>query len=405
MTYYIGDVIKDEKLLIARTPEEFEKTGVTVKTRTGVEEIDPNKGKVRLNNGSNLPYDTLVLATGSNVFLPDIPGIHEEGVFKLKDLRDGIDIKTYIKEKQCGSDKCRKAIILGAGFIAMEMCEALRNLGLETSVVYRGELPIRRWDAEFSKLLLGKLTENNVEFITHRMPVAIEKKGKKPGLCLITNDGEMDADIIIFALGVKSNTALAEQIGLKIGNTGAVMVDYSQRTSREEIYAVGDCCGVYHRIKQQWVHMPLGDIANKQGRVAGANIGGHAMTFPGIVGAQSFKVFDLEVAKTGIDEWEAEQFGFHPVSTIIWGTPSARSMSKGKKLGLKMVANKSTGKLLGAQAVGEGGAVTKINTLSACLWSGMNLDEIGYIDLAYSPSFGGAWDPIQIAAQMLRKML
>lgn len=405
MTYYIGDVIKDEKLLIARTPEEFEKTGVTVKTRTGVEEIDPNKGKVRLNNGSNLPYDTLVLATGSNVFLPDIPGIHEEGVFKLKDLRDGIDIKTYIKEKQCGSDKCRKAIILGAGFIAMEMCEALRNLGLETSVVYRGELPIRRWDAEFSKLLLGKLTENNVEFITHRMPVAIEKKEKKPGLCLITNDGEMDADIIIFALGVKSNTALAEQIGLKIGNTGAVMVDYSQRTSREEIYAVGDCCGVYHRIKQQWVHMPLGDIANKQGRVAGANIGGHAMTFPGIVGAQSFKVFDLEVAKTGIDEWEAEQFGFHPVSTIIWGTPSARSMSKGKKLGLKMVANKSTGKLLGAQAVGEGGAVTKINTLSACLWSGMNLDEIGYIDLAYSPSFGGAWDPIQIAAQMLRKML
>jgi NADPH-dependent 2,4-dienoyl-CoA reductase/sulfur reductase-like enzyme len=405
MTYYIGDVIKDEKLLIARTPEEFEKTGVTVKTRTGVEEIDPNKGKVRLNNGTNLPYDTLVLATGSNVFLPDIPGIHEEGVFKLKDLRDGIDIKTYIKEKQCGSDKCRKAIILGAGFIAMEMCEALRNLGLETSVVYRGELPIRRWDAEFSKLLLGKLTENNVEFITHRMPVAIEKKGKKPGLRLITNDGEIDADIIIFALGVKSNIALAEQIGLKIGNTGAVMVDYSQRTSREEIYAVGDCCGVYHRIKQQWVHMPLGDIANKQGRVAGANIGGHAMTFPGIVGAQSFKVFDLEVAKTGIDEWEAEQFGFHPVSTIIWGTPSARSMSKGKKLGLKMVANKSTGKLLGAQAVGEGGAVTKINTLSACLWSGMNLDEIGYIDLAYSPSFGGAWDPIQIAAQMLRKML
>jgi len=405
MTYYIGDVIKDEKLLIARTPEAFEKTGVTVKTRTGVEGIDPDQGKVRLNNGTNLPYDTLVLATGSNVFLPDIPGIKEEGVFKLKDLRDGIDIKTYIKEKQCGSDRCRKAIILGAGFIAMEMCEALRNLGLETSVVYRGELPIRRWDAEFSKLLLGKLTEHNVEFITHRMPVAIEKKENKPGLCLITNDGEIEADIIIFALGVKSNIALAEQIGLKIGNTGAVMVDYSQRTSREEIYAVGDCCGVYHRIKQQWVHMPLGDIANKQGRVAGANIGGHAMTFPGIVGAQSFKVFDLEVAKTGIDEWEAEQFGFHPVSTIIWGTPSARSMSKGKKLGLKMVANKSTGKLLGAQAIGEGGAVTKINTLSACLWSGMNLDEIGYIDLAYSPSFGGAWDPIQIAAQMLRKML
>jgi len=405
MTYYIGDVIKDEKLLIARTPEAFEKTGVTVKTRTGVEEIDLDRGNVRLDNGTNLPYDILVLATGSNVFLPDIPGIKEKGVFKLKDLRDGIDIKTYIKEKQCGSDRCRKAIIVGAGFIAMEMCEAMRNLGLETSVVYRGDLPVRRWDNEFSKLVLGKLAENEVNFIPHTMPVAIEKMKNKHSLRLITDNGEMESDIIIFALGVQSNIALAEQIGLKIGNTGAVMVDYSQRTSREEIYAVGDCCGVYHRIKQQWVHMPLGDIANKQGRVAGANIGGHAMTFPGIVGAQSFKIFDLEVAKTGIDEGEAEQFGFHPVSTIIWGTPSARSMSKGKKLGLKMVANKSTGKLLGAQAIGEGGAVTKINTLSACLWSGMTLDEVGYIDLAYSPPFGGAWDPIQVAAQILRRKL
>ncbi|MBN2515825.1 MAG: FAD-dependent oxidoreductase, partial [Deltaproteobacteria bacterium] len=272
MTYYIGDVIKDEKLLIARTPEAFEKTGVTVKTRTGVEAIDPGKGEVRLDNGANLPYDILVLATGSKVFLPDMPGIHEEGVFKLKDLRDGINIKSYIQNKQCGSDKCRKAVILGAGFIAMELCEAMRNLGLETSVVYRGELPIKRWDNEFSKLVLGKLTENEVDFIPNTLPVAIEKKKNKPGLRLITDDGEMEADIIIFATGVKSNIALAEQIGLKIGNTGAIMVDYSQRTSREEIYAVGDCCGVYHRIKQQWVHMPLGDIANKQGRVAGANI-------------------------------------------------------------------------------------------------------------------------------------
>jgi NADPH-dependent 2,4-dienoyl-CoA reductase/sulfur reductase-like enzyme len=264
MTYYIGDVIKDEKMLIARTPETFEKTGVTVKTRTGVEEIDSEKGTVRLDNGTHLPYDVLVMATGSKVFLPDIPGVHEEGVFKLKDLRDGINIKTYIKEKQCGSDKCRKAIILGAGFIAMEMCEAMRNLGLETSVVYRGDLPIKQWDDEFSKIVLKTLTENDVIFIPHKMPVAIEKRKNKPGLRLFTNDGEMDTDIIIIAMGVKANTLLAEQVGLKIGNTGAIMVDYSQRTSREEIYAVGDCCGVYHRIKQQWVHMPLGDIANKQ---------------------------------------------------------------------------------------------------------------------------------------------
>jgi len=405
MTYYIGDVIKDETRLIARTPEQFEKSGVKVRLKTGAEEIDTEKGEVRLDNGERLPYDSLVMGTGSKVFLPDIPGIYEEGVFKLKNLRDGINIKTYIKERQCGSDKCRKAIILGAGFIAMEMSEAMRNLGLETRVVYRGELPVKKWDPEFSRVILEELTKNQVDFVPNKTPVAIERQGKESNLRLITNDGEMEADIIIIAMGVRPNVTLAEQTGLKIGNTGAIMVDFSQRTSQEEIYAVGDCCGVYHRISRKWIYMPLGDIANKQGRVAGGNIGGYPMSFPGIVGAQSFKVFDLEVATTGVDESEAEKSGCHPVSTIIWSTPSARSLSKGRKLGLKLIANKSTGKLLGAQAVGEGGAVTKINALSVCLWSGMNIDEIGYMDLAYSPSFGGAWDPIQTAAQVLKKNL
>jgi len=405
MTYYIGDVIKDERILIVRTPEQFEKTGIRVRVRTTVEEIDPDKGVVRLSDGDTLAYDTLVMATGSKVNIPDIPGVRQEGVFKLKDLRDALDIKAYIKDKQCGHGRCRKAIILGAGFIAMELSEAMKNLGLETSIVYRGELPVKRWDEEFSKIVLDKLTSNAIDFVPHRLPVAIEANGRESTLRLITDNGEMEADIIVFALGVTSNISLAEQIGLKIGNTNAIMVDLSQRTSRDEIYAVGDCCGVYHRIKHQWVHMPLGDIANKQGRIAGANISGHSMTFPGVVGAQSFKLFDLEVATTGIDEWEAKAMGLHPISTIIWGTPSARSMSKGRKVGLKMVADKSTGKLLGAQSVGEGGAVAKINTLSACLWGGMTLDDVGYIDLAYSPPFGGPWDPIQVVAQILRKQM
>ena len=400
MPYYIGDVIQDEKKMIARTPEQFGKTGVNVKLNTRVEEIDTEKGVVRLSNDETMPYDTLVMGTGSDVFLPDIPGLDLEGVFKLKNLTDAIRIKSYIKEKGC-----RKAIILGAGFIAMEMSEALTNLGLETKVVYRGELPVKKWDPEFSKMILEELNENRVCFIPHRTPVAIEKGGTESSLRLITNDGEIEADLILCALGVKPNTKLAEEIGLQLGKTGAVKVNFSQLTSREEVYAVGDCCEVFHRVSGDWVYMPLGDVANKQGRVAGHNIGNYPMTFPGIVGAQSFKIFGLEVAATGIDERGAARSGYHPVSTIISGTPIAKSMSKGQKLGLKLIADKYSGKLLGAQAVGQGGAVSRINTLSACLWSGMNLDEIGYIDLAYSPPFGGAWDPIQIAAQSLRRKL
>ncbi|MCD6487253.1 MAG: FAD-dependent oxidoreductase [Syntrophobacterales bacterium] len=398
MPYYIGDVIKDPKKLIARTPEKFEETGIRVRLDTRVEGIEADRGEVLLANGEGLPYDLLVMGTGAEATLPDIPGTTREGVFTLKNLRDGINIREYIKD-----NSCRRAVIVGAGFIAMEMSEALRNIGLETSIVYRGELPVRKWDPVFSGVVLEELTGNGVSFVAHNSPVAVEKGAR--GLCLVTSEGEIETDIIIFALGVKPNTRLAREAGLTTGKSGAISVDSSQHTSREEIFAVGDCCESYNRMSKKWVYTPLGDMANKQGRVAGRNIAGYPMVFPGIVGAQSFKMFGLEVAMTGLDEKEAEKSGYSPAGNIIWGSPVARSMNRGQKLGLKLIADRDSGRLLGAQAVGQSGAVSRINTLSACLWSGMELDEIGYMDLAYSPSFSGAWDMIHTAAQILEKKL
>jgi NADPH-dependent 2,4-dienoyl-CoA reductase/sulfur reductase-like enzyme len=400
MPYYIGDVIGDWKRLIARTPEKFEETGVKVRLNTRVREIDTGKGEVRLENSETLPYDELVLATGATATMLDIPGTDMEGVFVLKTLRDGINIKNYINEKAC-----RKAIIIGAGFISMEMSEGLRNLGIETEIIYRGDLPVSRWDPEFSKLVLDELGKNNVSFITKTSPLSIEG-GNNSSLRLITDNGNYEGDLILMALGVRPNTELARNAGIAIGTTGAVRVDVSQRTSGERIYSVGDCAEVYHRMSNEWVYIPLGDIANKQGRVAGSNIGGNPMKFQGVVGAQSFKVFGLELAATGLDEKAAQKVGFDTASMIIWGTPVARSMNlKKDRLGLKLIADRKTGKLLGAQAIGESGAVGRINTLSACLWAGMDLDEIGYLDLAYSPPFGGAWDTIQIAAQALKRKM
>jgi NADPH-dependent 2,4-dienoyl-CoA reductase/sulfur reductase-like enzyme len=190
-----------------------------------------------------------------------------------------------------------------------------------------------------------------------------------------------------------------------MGESGAIKVDFSQRTSMENVYAVGDCCEVFHRVIGKWVYFPLGDVANKQGRTAGQNIGGAPSEFPGVVGAQSFKLFKLEVAATGLTEEEATKYGFQPVSTIIAGLPVGRPMAKGEKLGVKLVADKPTGKLLGAQAIGEKGAVARINSLSVALWSGLTLEQIGYLDLAYAPPFGGAWDAIHIAAQTLMRKL
>ena len=396
MPYYIGDVIKESKRLVIRTPEEFKKTGIDVKIRTRVDGIDTQKGVVRLSDGTTSPYDLLVMATGADAIRLDIPGKDLEGVYVIRNLTDALKMKSYLNE---GS--CKKAVLIGAGYIGMEMCEALRNLGIEVKVMDILPRPAIRWDAEFTKMIVEELGKNQVEFLPETKPVAIEK-GKGYRLKLITNHGELDADLILMGVGTRRNTTLAESMGLVMGESGAIKVDFRQKTSREGVYAVGDCCEAFHKVAGKWVYFPLGDVANKQGRVAGQNAGGYPTEFPGIVGAQAFKVFNLEVAATGLTEEEALRYGFQPVSAMIWGLPIGRPMAKGEKLGVKLVGDKATGKLLGGQCIGEKGAVQRVSALSVALWSGLSVDEVGYLDLPYAPPFGGAWDAIHIAAQSLR---
>ncbi len=338
------------------------------------------------------------MATGAKAIFPDLPGAQKPGIFTLKNLEDAIKIKTYLQEK-----KCRRAIIIGAGFIAMEMSESLQRAGIRTTVFHRGTLPANRWDPELSKLMLEELKTNGVEFIPEVETTAIEE-GKDFPLCAVTDKGRWEADLILFAVGIKPNVELARTMGLTIGSTGAVAVNRFQQTSQENVYAAGDCCESYHRVSKRQVSIPLGDIANKQGRVAGRNIGGKPLLFPGIVGAQSFRLFNLEVAATGIDEKEAIKSNYDPVSILVWGNAIMGALGD-QKIGLKLIADKSSGKLLGAQAVGFAGAVSRINALSVALWSEMNIDEIGYLDLAYSPPYSGAWDIIHNAAQALRRAI
>jgi NADPH-dependent 2,4-dienoyl-CoA reductase/sulfur reductase-like enzyme len=399
MPYYIGDVIKDYKRLVIRTPEDFQKTGMNVKIKTRVEDIDPQKGLVRLSDGSSLPYDILVMATGAEAIRIDIPGADLDGVFVLRNLTDALRLKSYLNEKNC-----RKAVLIGGDYIGMEMCEAMKNLGIQTTVLDLLPRPVIRWDAEFAKMILEELGKNEVSFQGETRPLAIEK-GTASRLVLKTDKGDLDADVILIGVGTRRDVSLAKAAGVEMGASGAIKVDFRQRTSVEGIYAVGDCCEVFHRVAGRWVYFPLGDVANKQGRVAGQNIGGRPTEFPGIVGAQSFKVFNLEVGATGLTEEEAAAYGFHPISTTIWGLPIGRPMAKGEKLGVKLVGDKTSGKLLGGQCIGEKGAIQRIVGLSVALWSGLPIEEVGYLDLPYAPPFGGAWDAIHVAAQeLLRKM-
>ncbi len=399
MPYYIGDVIRDERNLVARTPERFRDDGIDVMIRTQVLRIDTQAAAVEMANGQTFNYDILAIGTGTMPILPGIPGQDLEGVFVLKRLDDAIRIKAYIEEKPV-----RSAAIIGAGFISMEMCENLRLRGIETTIINRGSLPATRWDRLFSERAQEELDKNGVITLKETDTHSIEK-GSDGRLHLATTAGELAVDLLIVAIGVKPDAQLAAAAGIPLGKTGAVQVDFSQKTALENIYAVGDCCEVFNRVSRRWVHIPLGDVANKQGRVAGRNIGGVPMVFPGIVAAQSFQLFSLEMAATGIDEREAVAAGFHPVSTIIWGNAIAGSMPGNHTVGIKLVADRATGRLLGAQAVGGAGAVSRINTLSCALWAGMGLDEVAYLDLAYAPPFSPSWDPIHVTAQNLLKKL
>jgi CoA-dependent NAD(P)H sulfur oxidoreductase len=399
MPYYIGDVIKDRIKLVARTPEQFRESGTNVLINSLAEAVDPDRGLVYLSDGSKVSYDFLALGTGVHPIKPGIPGENLEGVFVLKSLDDAVGIKSYIEEKSC-----RKALIIGAGFIGLEMCENLKLRGMDVQIIHRGRLPANRWDPELAEDILEAIRKQGVDFITASRTLSIEK-GTAYHLRLNTDQGPLEGDMIILAIGVKPDVTLAQQMGLAIGRSGAIQVNLSQRTSRESVYAVGDCAEAYHRVSRKWVHIPLGDIANKQGRIVGSTIGGAPRIFPGVVGAQAFRIFQLEVAATGIDEREATESGFMPVSTIVRGNAIANALPDPKRLALKLTADRSTGVLLGAQAVGEAGAVSRINSLSVALWAGLTLGEIYNLDFAYSPPFSGAWDIIHIASRaLLQKM-
>jgi NADPH-dependent 2,4-dienoyl-CoA reductase/sulfur reductase-like enzyme len=339
------------------------------------------------------------MATGADAVRLDIPGKDLEGVHVIRDLMHALKIKSYLNE-----GGVKKAVLIGGGYIGMEMCEALRNVGVEVKVIDILPRPTSRWDPEFTKMIVEELGKNQVEFIPETKPLAIEK-GKSSKLKLSTSKGEMDTDMVLMGVGTRYNTALAQSMGIEMGQSGAIKVDFHQKTSRDNVWAVGDCCEAFHKVAGRWVYFPLGDVANKQGRVAGQNIGGSPVEFPGIVGSQSFKVFKLEVAATGLTEEEAAKYGYEPASSLIWGLPIGRPMAQGEKLGIKLVGDKKTGKLLGGQCIGEKGAVQRVFALSVALWSGLTVDEVGYLDLPYAPPFGGAWDAIHIAAQDLARKL
>jgi NADPH-dependent 2,4-dienoyl-CoA reductase/sulfur reductase-like enzyme len=315
----------------------------------------------------------------------------------LRNVTDAIRIRKFVDEK-----RAKRAVVAGAGLISLEMCEAFRRLGLETTVVYRKDLPLRRLGEDFAEQILIELDSNGVVFMGDTILEGFEPSGTG-GIIVHTSRGALETDLVLLGLGVVPQVSLASEAGLEIGSTGAISVNEYMQTNVPYIYAAGDCCESFHRVSHRPVYVPLGDIANKQGRIAGANIGGQNLSFPGIVGSICFKVFNLEVASTGLTEEEAREVGLKADAVTIQGVSRAHSYPGSRELHIRLVADVENGRLLGAQAVGGDGVVSRINGLAVALTAALSLEELAYLDLAYAPPFSGAWDPIHIAAQKLIK--
>ncbi|PLS80173.1 MAG: NAD(FAD)-dependent dehydrogenase [Chloroflexi bacterium] len=401
LPYLIGGLVKDRQRLIARTVEEFGRRGITVRLGHEVRAIDVARKTIRvrqLASGAEFeqPYDRLLIATGAAPARLPIPGLYLDGVFHLDVMEDALAIQHYLRTHQP-----KHAVIVGGGYIGLEMAENLVRLGVTVHVVQRNEQVFPSVDVEIATSLSEELERHGVDLsLCDSVVEACEGHGGRV-VDVHTNRGEVLADLVVVATGVRPVVALAADAGIAVGGTGAIAVDRQLRTSVPDIFAAGDCAEHWHRLLQRPTWLPLGTTANKQGRVAGRNAAGGNAVFGGIVGTAITRVFDLQVARTGLTEREAAAAGLAARATVLRSTDHAGYLPDAQELIVKVVAEVGSGRLLGGQAVGRAGADKRIDVLATALYAELSLEDLTRLDLAYAPPFNSVWDPVQVAATAL----
>ncbi len=404
LPYFISGVVREREKLISRTPGKFAQDGIKVKKGHLIEKIDVQNRTVsgrKIGSGEVFSdrFDRLVIATGASPIRPKIEGIDLKNVFYLRSIFDA-----DVLFEQMTSNKVRNVVIAGGGYIGLEMAESLVRLGKRVKIVELAPQILTLFDGDFAGILRQYLEKKGVEVFTSEGIEAL--RGENGNVTHVqTANHLLEADVVLMSLGIRPQVELARKAGIRIGETGAIWVNEKMETSAEGIYAAGDCAETTHLITGKKVWIPLGSTANKQGRVAGVNLcGGHAV-FPGVLGTAIFKVFDFNVAKTGLGMKEAEREGFQPIQAIVKGYDRAHYYPGGKESTLKVIADQATGKILGAQAIGEGPSDKLIDILAMALHGKMTAQELANVDLAYSPPFSPVLSPVIVAANVLTNKL
>ena len=405
--YYVGRLVDAEEKLIMRTPEKFrELDGIDVRILHEVEEIDTAGRKVRvgvrdLKSGKSSwePYDQLLIATGAVPLCPDLPGAHAVDIFGVSTLESGLEIR-----RRLDKGGINKVVIVGGGYIGLEMAEALVMNGLEVSLISRPPQVMGTLDEDMGALVSQALRDAGVTlYLDEALTSFVTTSGKVTGV--VTGKRTLPADIVILGLGVRPNTVLAATAGIPLGEKGAIRVNERMETGIPGIWAAGDCAESFHLVSRKPFYVALGTVANRHGRVAGINLGGGNATFPGVVGTAITKICQMEVARTGLQEKELRKLGIEWVSAVIKSRTKAGYYPGAGEITVKVLAEKGSGRLLGGQIVGMEGSAKRIDTLATALHAGFTVEEMINLDLGYAPPFSPVWDPVVTAAREVAKKL
>ena len=404
LPYYIGGIITDKAELTLQTPESFwRRFRVDMRVRHEVTAIHPDTKTVDVKNLATgevfaESYDKLILSPGARPTQPALPGVGIDRLFTLRTVEDTLKLREFIEQHHP-----RSAVLAGGGFIGIELVENLRELGLDVTVVQRPKQLLNPLDADMAAFLHAQLREKGVKLMLGRTVEGFAADGDRVNV-LIKDEAPLTADMVVLAIGVTPDTGLARDAGLELGIKGSIVVNDRMETSVPDIYAVGDAVQVKHSVTGQDTLLSLAGPANKQGRIAADNICGGDSRYLGSQGSSVIKVFDMTIAATGVNEKTARQAGIDCDKVFLSPMSHAGYYPGGKVMTMKVVFEKGTYRLLGAQIVGYEGVDKRIDVLATAIHAGLTGPQLKDLDLAYAPPYSSAKDPVNMAGFMIENL-
>ena len=405
LPYYIAGDFADWQKLIVRTKEEFEKSGIEIHLQNRVTKILPMDKKILVkdlveNSCNFIEYDKLIIATGASPFIPNIKNNNLKNIYTVRTLEDGINIRKKMETS-------KNITIIGGGYIAVEMIEAFVKNGKNVTLIEHFPFIMSVFDEDISSLIQSYILENSdnlVKIINDDTVTEFVGEEEVSGV-LTANGYGFETDMVIISAGVRPNVNVAQEAGIELGITGAIKVNSRMRTNLQDIYACGDCVEKINMVSNAPVWLPQGSTANKEGRIAAINACGDVEDFEGILGSAVLRYRTLNISMTGLTEKTAQKLGYDTVSVVITKRDKAGYMPEVQNVTLKLVADRRSHKVLGAQAIGRGDSDKRVNTVSVGLLSGMHVEDLLDVDLTYAPPFSTSIDILISAARILKSKL